>query len=214
MTNDYADLNLEENAAVKQDLQKLISVLELKGIPYWFDFSFAEKIHNNRRSLYYLNSVDLATTEDYFDKFYDAALGCAFWLFGSQNRERVIKIAPGGIEMAPENGMSARERVFVNRVPTYDRILKWINVYKYFFSEDKNFLHLDMKDDVKINKELFETKIVEYKGINCRVLKNYELIKKIRFGKFYERGPIWNHSPRKRVDKEKNWGFVHIKEME
>lgn len=214
MVNDYAHLNREENLPVKKDLAKLITLLDLKGIHYWVDFATLEKMHNNRKSLYYLNAFDICIMKESYNDVLKAVYDNGFWV--SNIKDDVIRLAPEGIEFRDEaDGTRAVDKVFSKTTPTFDRILKWIYIWSYDYTDErKEFISLGLPNrDFTYNKEILHT--TEKKdvcGIEVNVPVYYDLIKKIRFKD--HPGDIWAHGPKKRFMKETQWGFCNFRRDE
>lgn len=214
MVKDYAHLNNEENLPVKRDLAKLISLLDSEGIKHWVDFATLEKIHNNRKSLYYLNAFDICIMKENYTDVFDLILKNGF--FVSNNRDEVIRLAPDGIELKDDpDGTRAVDKVFSKTTPTFDRILKWIYIWSYKYTDErKEFISLGLQNrDFTYNKEILHT--TEKKkvcGIEVNVPVYYDLIKKIRFKDIP--GDVFAHGPKKRFANETQWGFCNYRRDE
>lgn len=211
MVKDYAHLNYPDNKPIKDDIVKLINLFELNSVPYWVDFATLEKIKNNRKSLYYLNTFDVCITEEYkpvLEKILEH-------FYTLEEYDHVRKIAPGGIELLTWDGKAAQEVVFNQKHPTWDRILKWIYVWIYKYTDSrKEFISLGLPiRDFTYNKEILTTtEDVNVCGINLKVPVYYDLIKQIRFKD--HPGEVWCHGPKKREDKEREWGFCNYRRDE
>lgn len=214
MVEDYSYIDREENLPLKLDLKKLITLFEIENIKYWVDFATLEKIHNNRKSLYYLNAFDLCITEDDYDKVFNILKVNDFWLLNV--KDCVLRIAPEGIELRDDGaGRGFVEKIYGKTTPTWDRILKWIYIWVYRYTDErKEFISLKLpKRDFIYNKEiLFTTEKINYCDIDLNVPKYYDLIKKIRFKDHV--GEVWCHGPKFRDNKETEWGFCNFRRDE
>ena len=87
-------------------------------------------------------------------------------------------------------------------------MLKWITIWNYKLI-DNNLTSLKIEKDFKYKKETFlEVEEIQYCGIKLNIPKNVEQLNKIRYPD--PKQVVWCHSPKKRENSEKVFGYCNL----
>lgn len=200
---DYAHLDYPNNYPTKEELERLINLLNSSNIHYWVDFATLCKITNKKddKFLYYLNTFELSIFEEDYSKFLSTIKDNGFYIWNHNVNKT---------EIASLNLMCFKVGDFnrASKVPVQERLLKWIAVWNYKKYNDKN-VFLNIKNDFIIKKDLFlNTQEIDYCGLKLKIPKNWEELYNIRYSD--KKGIIHCHSPRKRESCENEIGFSNI----
>ncbi len=198
---DYANLDYPNNLPLKRELIKLVDLLNANKIHYWVDFATLAKITNNSKYLYYLSSFEISVFEDSYKDLTDIISKNNFYVW--QISDLLTNIANPELPVLRTSADN-----FSNPEITIQSMLKWITIWNYK-NLDNNLTSLKIEKDFVYNKEIFlEVKEIEYCGIKLNVPKNIDLINRIRFADTEQL--IWCHSPKKRENAEKNFGYCNL----
>ncbi len=198
---DYANLDYPNNLTLKQELIKLIDLLNANKIHYWVDFATLAKITNNSKYLYYLNSFEIGVFEDVYKEVTDLISKNRFYIW--QSSDLLTNIANPELPVLKASTKFISGPEIVIQSP-----LKWLTIWNYKLIEN-NLTSLKIEKDFVYNKEIFlEVKEVEYCGIKLNIPKNVELLNRIRFTD--PKKLVWCHSPKKRENAESNFGYCNL----
>jgi len=198
---DYANLDYPSNLMLKQELIRLIDLLNSNNIHYWVDFATLEKITNNSKYLFYLNSFEIGVFDDVYKDVTDIVSRNNFYVWQISNLLTNITNPELPVLKATREFASIQEVVIQSP-------LKWITIWNYKLIEN-NLTTLKIEKDFIYNKEIFlDVKEIEYCGLKLNIPKNVELINKIRFSD--SKKLVWCHSPKKRENAESSFGYCNI----
>jgi hypothetical protein len=194
---DYANLDYPNNLPLKLELIRLINFLNVNKIHYWVDFATLAKITSNSKYLNYLSCFDICVFEDSYNLVTELIYKNNFYVWQNSNFTTTIS-TPDLIA----SKKSSNPEIIVQRM------LKWVTVWNYKLL-DKNQTSLKIDNDFIYNKEIFlEVEEIEYCGIKLNIPKNIEQLNTIRYPD--SKQVVWCHSPKKRENSEKNFGFCNL----
>jgi hypothetical protein len=198
---DYAYLDYPNNLPLKKELIKLINLLNANKIHNWVDFATLAKITNNSKYLYYLNSFEIGVFEDSYKDLTEIIKKNNFYVW--QCSDLLTNIANPELPLFK----TATEK-FSSSEAVIQSMLKWVSIWNYKLI-DNNFTSLKIDKDFIYNKEIFlEVKEIKYCGIKLNIPKNVDLLNRIRFTD--SKQTVWCHSPKKRENAEKNFGYSNL----
>lgn len=194
---DYANLNYPNNLPLKLELIRLIDLLNANKIHYWVDFASLAKITSNSKYLNYLSCFDICVFEDSYDQVRELIAKNNFYIWHNSNFTTSIST----LDLILSKTSSNSEIVI-------QRMLKWLTVWNYKLL-DNNLTTLGIEKDFVYKKEIFlEVQEIEYCGIKLNIPKNIEQLNNIRYPN--SKQVVWCHSPKKRENSEKNFGFCNL----
>ena len=202
---DYANLDYPNNLPLKLELIRLIDLLNVNKIHYWVDFASLAKITSNpdNKYLYYLIGFDICVFEDSYKRVNDLLNSNNFRVWTSS--DVVTNIASPELPI-----LRTFEEKFSNKEIVIQSMLKWILIWNFKF-ENNNKVSLRIDKDFTYEQSVFmEIKEIEYCGIKMNIPRNVELLNSIRHSN--KEGLVWSHSPRKRENCEKSFGFCNLGE--
>lgn len=198
---DYANLDYPANLTLKNELVKLINLLNEHKIHYWADFATLAKITNNSKYLYYLNSFEIAVFEDVYKEVTDLISKNNFYVW--QKSDLLTNIANPELPVLKAILQPSSSQEIVIQSP-----LKWLTIWNYKLIEN-NLTTLKIQKDFLYNKEIFlEVQEIEYCGIKLNIPKNVDLLNRIRFTD--SKKLVWCHSPKKRENAESSFGYCNL----
>jgi hypothetical protein len=200
---DYANLDYPNNLPLKLELIKLIDLLNANKIHYWVDFASLAKLTSspNNKYLYYLTGFDLCVFEDSYKRVNELLNANYFRVWNSS--DVVTSIANPDLPI-----LRTFEEKFSNKEIVIQSMLKWILIWN-FKDENHNKVSLRIDKDFSYDKNIFlDVREVEYCGIKMNIPRNVELLNSIRHPNKEEL--VWSHSPRKRENCEKSFGFCNL----
>ena len=194
---DYAHLDYPNNLPLKKELIRLINTLNAYKIHYWVDFSTLAKITSNSKYLNYLCNFDICVFEDSYAQVQDLISKNNFYTWHKSNFTTTIS-TPDLIAL----------KNTINPEIIVQRMLKWITIWNYKLI-DNNLTSLKIEKDFTYKKETFlEVEEIQYCGIKLNIPKNVEQHNKIRYPD--PKQVVWCHSPKKRENSEKVFGYCNL----
>jgi len=194
---DYANLNYPNNLPLRLELIRLIDLLNANKIHYWVDFATLEKITSNSKYLNYLSCFDICVFEDSYNQVRELISNNNFFIWHNSNFTTTIS-TPDLIA----SKKSSNPEIIIQRM------LKWVTIWNYKLL-DGGLTSLGIDKDFIYKKEIFlEVQQIEYCGIKLNIPKNIEQLNKIRYPN--SKQVVWCHSPKKRENSEKNFGFCNL----
>lgn len=203
MITDYSYLDYPDNNSTKQELIKLINLLNNNNIHYWVDFGYLVKMTKgkNDKFLNYLNCFDIGIFEENYSKLQNLLRENKFTIWSAH--EHATTITSPDLYL-----LDFSDEKYKNPEVIIQRILKWVMVWN-FKNCDNGLVSLKMQKDFLYNKELFlDTEEIDYCGLKLKIPKHRELLFNIRYPS--NKGVFLSHSPRKREDCEKNFSFCNL----
>lgn len=199
---DYANLDYPDNHLFKREVVRFIDLLNANEIHYWVDFATLAKITTttDKKYFYYLTGFDICVFEDSYKKVNQLLHNNNFRVWNSS--EHLTQVASPYLPI-----LNSFEEKFSNKEIIIQSMLKWLMVWN-FKNLDNNLTSLNVQKDFVYNKEIFlDVREIEYCGIKLNVPKNVDLLNKIRYP---NNQLVWSHSPRKRENCEKDFGFNNL----
>jgi hypothetical protein len=194
---DYANLNYPNNLPLKLELIRLIDLLNANKIHYWVDFASLAKITSNSKYLNYLSCFDICVFEDSYQQVRELIVKNNFHIWHNSNFTTSIST----LDLILSKTSSNSEIII-------QRMLKWLTVWNYKLL-DNNLTTLGIEKDFVYKKEIFlEVQEIEYCGIKLNIPKDIEQLNNIRYP--ISKQVVWCHSPKKRENSEKNFGFCNL----
>ncbi len=144
---DYANLDYPNNLTLKQELIKLIDLLNANKIHYWVDFATLAKITNNSKYLYYLNSFEIGVFEDVYKEVTDLISKNRFYIW--QSSDLLTNIANPELPVLKASTKFISGPEIVIQSP-----LKWLTIWNYKLIEN-NLTSLKIEKDFVYNKNWF-----------------------------------------------------------
>lgn len=200
---DYAHLDHPENLPFKMELKKVLDILNENNVHYWADFATLSKITDKRddKYLYYLNTFELGLYDDSRLIIEEIIRVHNLSIF-NRTSLKIDLYTPDTVLFNTLDPITAAIH------PVKERALLWISFWFYKDAPD-HYVHLDMANDFVIKKSLFaETEMLDYCDLKIKIPKNRKELYDIRFGD--KKGVIFSHSPKKRVNCEKDFGFYNL----
>jgi hypothetical protein len=200
---DYANLDYPNNLPLKLELIRLIDLLNANKIHYWVDFASLAKITSspNNKYLYYLTGFDLCVFENSYKRVNELLNTNNFRVWNSS--DVVTNVANPDLPI-----LRTFEEKFSNKEIVIQSMVKWILIWNFKFEND-NKVSLRIDKDFSYDKSIFlDVREVEYCGIKMNIPRNVELLNSIRHPNREEL--VWSHSPRKRENCEKSFGFCNL----
>lgn len=198
---DYANLNYPNNLPLKRELIRLIDLLNSNNIHYWVDFASLEKITNPSKYLNYLSAFEICVFENDYPAVQNIVRTGGFYVWHSTDESSIVSNPTLHVLKVNPDKFDETEIIIQS-------MLKWVIVWKYKLF-DSNKTGLGMQKDYVYDKQLFlDTKEIEYCDIKLKIPSNIDLINKIRYSN--AKGIVWCHSPKKRENCEKGFGFNNL----
>lgn len=200
---DYAHLDHPENLPFKMELKKVLDILNENNVHYWADFATLSKITDKKddKYLYYLNTFELG--------LFDESRAIIEEIIRVHNLSIFNKTSLKIDLLTPDTILfNTIEPITASIHPLRERSLLWISFWFYKDAPDNN-VFLNVINDFHIKKSLFtEIEMIDYCGLKIKIPKNRKELYEIRFGD--KNGAIYSHSPKKRVNCEKEFGFYNL----
>jgi hypothetical protein len=178
---DYANLNYPNNLPLRLELIRLINLLNANKIHYWVDFATLAKITSNTKYLNYLSCFDICVFEDSYNQVRELISNNNFFIWHNSNFTTTISTP----DLIASKKSSSPEIII-------QRMLKWVTIWNYKLLDD-GLTSLGIDKDFIYKKEMF---------LDVQQLNNirYPNTKQV----------VWCHSPKKRENSEKNFGFCNL----
>ena len=198
---DYANLDYPNNENFKSELKRLINLLNENNIHYWVDFSYLEKMMRPSKFLNHLICFDICVFEESYSYVINLATKNNYKIWYGNNLNTIFQ-DNNFFYTKPDYSKFNTDNIIIQSM------LKWIVVWN-FKNKDKDNVFLNIEKDFVYNKQLFlDVEEIEYCGIKFKIPKNYEELRKIRYGN--SKGVVFCHTPRKRELCEKQYSFNNL----
>jgi len=203
MITDYSHLDYPNNYSTKQELIKLVNLLNANNIHYWVDFGYLVKMTTgkNDKFLNYLNSFDICIFEESYRKLQNILRENNFTIWNTT--DYAVTITSSDLYL-----LNTSDEKYNSPEVIIQRLLKWIVIWN-LKNIDNGLVSLKMEKDFIYNKEMFlEVDEIEYCGIKLKIPKYRDLLSKIRYPNI--RGTILCAAPKKREECEKKFAFSNL----